>query len=167
MKRALPFFPFTWIVACAAFVRAADSNKLTVRVLDGQPIAARVSVVGSDGKPYAPAGSILRQPEGAAPYFYTDGKFVVTLPPGAARLELWRGVEYLPARVDVDLQSDTEIAVRLVRWSHLAEQGWYSGDSHIHLHTGGPIKVEIADALPGRARRRPELLQPLRLQQRG
>ncbi len=31
--------------------------------------------------------------------------------------------------------------------SHLAEQGWYSGDSHIHLHTGGPIKVEIADAL--------------------
>ena len=71
----------------------------------------------------------------------------MTLPPGAARLELWRGVEYLPARVDVDLQSDTEIAVRLVRWSHLAEQGWYSGDSHIHLHTGGPIKVEIADAL--------------------
>jgi len=147
LKRALAVRSLAWVVACAGFVRAADSNKLTVRVLDGQPVAARVSVVGSDGKPYAPAGSILRQPEGAAPYFYTDGKSSVTLPAGAARLELWRGVEYLPARVDFDLQSDTEIAVRLVRWSHLAEQGWYSGDSHIHLHTGGPIKVEIPDAL--------------------
>ena len=120
---------------------------LTVRVLDSQPIAARVSAVGGDGKPYAPAGSILRQPEGATPYFYADSKFVVTLPPGAARLEFWRGIEYIPVRVDVDLQSDAETAVRLVRWVHLAEQGWYSGDSHIHLHTGGPIKVEIADAL--------------------
>ena len=147
MKRALAVFSITWVVAWAAFARAADSKKLTVRVLDGQPIAARVSVAGSDGKPYAPTGSILRQPEGATPYFYTDGKFIVTLPPGAARLEFWRGVEYLPVRVDVDLQSDAEIAVRLVRWAHLAEQGWYSGDSHIHLHTGGPIKVEIADAL--------------------
>jgi TolB protein len=145
--RALSVCSLTWVVACAGLVCAEESNKLTVRVLDGQPIAARVSVVGSDGRPYAPAGSILRQPEGATPYFYTDGKFVVTLPPGAARLEFWRGVEYLPLRVDVDLQSDAETAVRLVRWVHLAEQGWHSGDSHIHLHTGGPIKVEIADAL--------------------
>jgi hypothetical protein len=133
-------------VAWAAFVLAADAKKLTLRVLDGQPVAARVSVFGSDGKPYAPSGSILRQPEGANPYFYTDGRFVLTLPPGTARLEFWRGIEYLPARIDVDLQSDAEITVRLVRWAHLAEQGWYSGDSHIHLHTGGPIKVEIADA---------------------
>ena len=147
MKRALFVCSLTWVVVCTGFVCAADLNKLTVRVLDGQPIAARVSIVGSDGKPYAPAGSILRQPEGATPYFYTDGKFVVALPPGAARLEFWRGIEYLPVRVDVDMQSDAETAVRLVRWVHQAEQGWYSGDSHIHLHTGGPIKVEIADAL--------------------
>jgi TolB protein len=147
LKRALAVCSIAWVMAWSAFARAADSKKLTVRLLDGQPIAARVSVVGSDGKPYASPGSILRQPEGATPYFYADGKFVVTLPPGVARLEFWRGVEYLPARVDVDLQSDAEIAVRLVRWVHLAEEGWYSGDSHIHLHTGGPIKVDVADAL--------------------
>jgi TolB protein len=147
LKKALTTCSIAWVVAWGAFVRAADSKNLTVRVLDAQPIAARVSVVGSDGKPYAPEGSILRQPEGATPYFYTDGKFVVTLPPGVARLEFWRGVEYLPMRVDVDLQTDAEIAVRLVRWVHLAEKGWYSGDSHIHLHTGGPIQVGIVDAL--------------------
>ena len=67
MKRALAVCSISWLVAWAAFALAADSKKLTVRVLDGQPIAARVSVVGSDGKPYAPAGSILRQPEGARP----------------------------------------------------------------------------------------------------
>ena len=119
MKKVLAVCCIAWVVAWAAFVLAADAKKLTVRVLDGQPIASRVSVFGSDGKPYAPAGSILRQPEGAIPYFYTDGSFVVTLPPGAARLEFWRGVEYLPVRVDVDLQSDAEIAVRLARWAHL------------------------------------------------
>jgi hypothetical protein len=147
LKKALAVCSVAWAVAWAGFARAADSKQLTVRVLDTQPLAARVSVVGSDSKPYAPAGSILRQPEGAPPYFYADGKFVVTLPPGVARLEFWRGIEYLPVRVDVDLQSDSEIAVRLVRWSNMAEQSWYSGDSHIHLHTGGPIKAEIADAL--------------------
>ena len=113
LKRVLAVCCIAWVVAWAAFALAADAKKLTVRVLDGQPIASRVTVFGSDGKPYAPAGSILRQPAGAIPYFYTDGSFVVTLPPGAARLEFWRGVEYLPARVDVDLQSDAEIAVRL------------------------------------------------------
>src|SRR5262245_26075727 len=97
VKKALTICFITWGVAWVASARAAESKKLTVRVLDSQPIAARVSVVGSDGKPYAPAGSILRQPEGGVPYFYTDGKFVVTLPPGSARLEFWRGVEYLPA----------------------------------------------------------------------
>jgi len=147
LTKALAVYSIVWIAAWAAFARATDSTKLTVRVLDGQPIAARTSIVGSDGKPYAPAGSTLRQPEGATPYFYTDGKFVVTLPPGVARLEFWRGVEYLPVRVELDLQSDAEIAIRLVRWAHLADQGWYSGDSHVHLHTGGPITVNITDAL--------------------
>ena len=26
-------------------------------------------------------------------------------------------------------------------------RGWYSGDSHVHLHTGGPIDVKVQDAL--------------------
>jgi hypothetical protein len=29
----------------------------------------------------------------------------------------------------------------------MAARGWYSGDSHVHLHTGGPIDVTVADAL--------------------
>src|SRR5262245_51536754 len=78
LKRAWAVCSIAWIVVWPAFVSAADLKKLTVRLLDGQPISARVSVVGSDGKPYAPAGSILRQPEGTTPYFYADGKFVVT-----------------------------------------------------------------------------------------
>src|SRR5262245_19514251 len=66
LRRALSVL--AWVVTCAVLTRAADSKKLTVRLLDGQPIAARVSVIGSDGKPYAPPESILRQPEGATPY---------------------------------------------------------------------------------------------------
>jgi hypothetical protein len=32
-------------------------------------------------------------------------------------------------------------------WIDMAARGWYSGDSHVHLHTGGPIDVTVAKAL--------------------
>ena len=50
------------------------------------PAAARVSVVGSDDKPYAPTGAALRQTKRGESYFYADGLFDVELPPGRARL---------------------------------------------------------------------------------
>jgi TolB protein len=37
--------------------------------------------------------------------------------------------------------------VQMHHWIDMAARGWYSGDSHVHLHTGGPINVKVADAL--------------------
>ena len=122
------------------------THRVTVRVLDGEEIPARVSIVGSDGKPYAPPGSILRNPEQSAAYFYTNGKFDVELPPGTAQLELHRGLEYVPATFTVDVGAPTDLRVNISRWSHMAAEGWYSGDSHVHLHTGGKLKVDMNDA---------------------
>ena len=69
------------------------------------------------------------------------------LPPGRARLNISGGIEVIPQTVSLDAGATTELTVQLPRWIDMAARGWYSGDSHVHLHTGGPIEVTPADAL--------------------
>jgi putative heme-binding domain-containing protein len=119
-----------------------------VRVLSANaPAAARVSIVGSDDKPHAPAGAAIRKTKRNEPYFYADGSFDVELPPGRARLNVSGGIETIPQTVTFDAGTTTELTVQLPRWIDMAQRGWYSGDSHVHLHTGGPIAMTVADAL--------------------
>lgn len=119
-----------------------------VRLLQGDaPAAARVSIVGPDGKPVAPTGAAVRKTARGESYFYADGSFDVVLPPGRVRLSVSGGIETIPQTVTVDAGTTPELTVRMRRWIDLADRGWYSGDSHVHLHTGGPIGVTVADAL--------------------
>jgi hypothetical protein len=111
-----------------------------------EPAAARVSIVGSDGKSYAPAGTAVRKTKRDEPYFYADGSFPVEVPAGRMRMTVSGGLETIPQTVTVDAGADTELAVPMPHWIDLAARGWYSGDSHVHLHTGGPIDVTVADA---------------------
>ncbi|MGQ0635214.1 MAG: CehA/McbA family metallohydrolase [Planctomycetaceae bacterium] len=124
------------------------ARKVRVRLLrDNAPAAARVSVVGSDQMPYAPSGAALRKTKREETYFYADGSFELTLPPGWARLNLSGGMETIPQQVAVDADGGATVTVHLHPWIDLAARGWYSGDSHVHFHTGGPIEVTVADAL--------------------
>ena len=66
---------------------ADPRRKARVRLLrDDAPAAARVSIVGGDGKPYGPAGAAIRKTKRDESYFYADGSFDVELPPGRARM---------------------------------------------------------------------------------
>ena len=134
--------------------RHADSNfgpgppKVHVKLLHNcAPAAARVSIVGSDGKPYGPIGAAIRKTKRDESYFYAVDSFDVELPPGHARLTVNGGVETIPQTTTVDAGSTTELVVHMKQWVDMAARGWYSGDSHVHLHTGGPIEVTVADAL--------------------
>lgn len=113
----------------------------------GRPAAARVDIVGGDKKAYAPADAAIRKTKREESYFYADGSFDVTLPPGRARLNISGGLETIPQTVVVDAAAATELTVHLQSWIDMAARGWYSGDSHVHLHTGGPIDVTTANAL--------------------
>jgi len=125
-----------------------ELKSVRVKLLrDDAPAAARVSIVGSDGKAYAPTGAAIRKTKRDVSYFYADGSFEVKLPPGRARLEVFGGVETIPQTVSLDPGGDDELPVQSGRWIDMAARGWYSGDSHVHLHTGGPIEVTVADAL--------------------
>src|SRR5205814_2388233 len=73
--------------------------------------------------------------------------FDVKLPPGRARLTISGGLETIPQTVAVDAAATAELKVHLQPWIDMAARGWFSGDSHVHLHTGGPIEVTTANAL--------------------
>jgi len=127
----------------------ADSPRNAhVRLLRHQaPAAARVSITGSDGKPYGPAAAAMRKTKRGESYFYADDSFDVELPPGRVRMKVSGGLETIPQTITVDAEAATELTVPMQHWIDMAARGWYSGDSHVHLHTGGPIHVAVADAL--------------------
>jgi putative heme-binding domain-containing protein len=125
-----------------------ESRRVHVKLVgDNAPAAARVGVIGGDGKPCAPAGAAVRNTSRGESYFYADGSFDVELPPGRARLNISGGAEVIPQSVELDPGANAELTVQLPRWIDMAARGWYSGDSHVHLHTGGPIGVTPADAM--------------------
>jgi len=72
-------------------------------------------------------------------YFFTDGRFQVRVPPGLTTLEIRKGYEYQPHHVTLTaLPRDTiDLKVSLERAIDMAEKGWYSGDTHIHMERTG------------------------------
>jgi hypothetical protein len=74
------------------------------------------------------------------PYFYTDGRFEVRVPPGRVTLEVRKGCEYSPCTLSLDLAAWDTVHVEAVLdpWIDMPALGWYSGDTHIHVErTGG------------------------------
>jgi TolB protein len=135
--------------AVSATAKASEPRRNAhVRLLhNNAPAAARVSIVGSDGKSYCPADAAIRKTRRDEPYFYADGSFDVELPAGRVRIVVSGGLETIPQMVTVDAEAATDVTVQMQHWVDMAARSWYSGDSHVHLHTGGPIGVTVADAL--------------------
>ncbi len=118
---------------------------LTIRVQDeaGLPLAARVSVTGSDGKPRpgaADAALMSHAPLGG--YFYLDGSALVYVPVGATTITVSRGFEYVPARLVVNVKRATTVRVTLSRLANLAAEGWFPGDVHTHARHG-PLDYDL------------------------
>ena len=119
-----------------------------VRLLhNNAPAAARVSIVGSDGKSYGPANAAIRKTKHDESYFYAEDSFDVELPVGRVRMTFSGGLETIPQTVTVNAEAATDLTMQMQHWVDMAARGWYSGDSHVHLHTGGPINVTVASAL--------------------
>ncbi|WP_422929621.1 CehA/McbA family metallohydrolase [Singulisphaera sp. PoT] len=138
---------FRLALADSSFEAEPQSNVNVSLVRSNAPAAARVSIVGGDGKSHAPEGAAVRQTKRNESYFYADGSFEVKLPEGQAKIELRGGIETIPQTLTIDGGKSTEMRVELKSWIDMASRGWYSGDSHVHLHTGGPISVGPAEAL--------------------
>ncbi len=125
------------------------SGVLRVRIVDdetGERIAARVYLRDAVG-PTWPAGTPIRVDVHGNTWFHADGSFEARIS-GKAAMRIVRGIEYEAADIDVVVGADRDVetTVRLKRWSHMAADGWYSGDVHVHLHYGGEYELTAADA---------------------
>ena len=83
------------------------------------------------------------QPDGS---FYVDGAFDVTLPPGAYRLRITKGFEYIRQEVSLNLAPAARVSreFRMARWIDMPARGWYSADDHIHLRRSPADDAKIA-----------------------
>jgi hypothetical protein len=66
--------------------------------------------------------------------FYVDGSYHASLPVGDYEVIVAKGPEYRISRTAFAVRAGKPrmIDIRLQRWTHMADKGWYSGDDHIH-----------------------------------
>lgn len=127
-------------------------NWVHVTVLDdesGRPVPCRVHFRSPEGIPYQPhghhdhlnsnldtwhmdIGGDLRL--GQVTYAYIDGRCQGWLPRGDVIVDVARGFEYEPLRTRVRIEpGQTDLTLRLKRWTNMNAQRWFSGDSHVHF----------------------------------
>ena len=129
-------------------------SELRLRTLaaDGKPVPTRISIVAADGRAYAPDDAWIHADDGfdrrnsrfETQYFHSPGEARVTLPPGAATITMWRGLENRIIKQTVRLKpSETqEIALTLqplslpANWS----REWLGADVHVHMNYGGTYR---------------------------
>lgn len=130
------------------FAFAGDAeHSVRIKIVGDRDSAARVTIVQADGTFIAPEGAIVRTTSHKQEYFYSDGEFTVRLPESPVRLTVASGLESIPRTLVIQANANAEVTVNLDSWIDSNAMGWYSGDSHVHLHTGGPLSVSISDAI--------------------
>jgi len=129
-------------------------GQLSISVLDesGHPAAARVFVVGEDGRAYAPDDAWMNADDNfvrserpfEAHYFHTSGNAELTLPAGQAEIEVMKGFEYRFERQTVTItagqESSLTIHLKPLGLPHEAGSHWVSGDVHVHMNYGGAYR---------------------------
>ncbi len=131
-------------------IRRAGRLEVSLRDKSGAAAAARCYLTGSDGLALAPVGALERMTLfRGEPYFYADGSFSVSLPQGAATLEVVQGIEMAPLKrvIPIEAGRTNRLELKLEPAWSLAEEGWYSGDVHIHANYIGGETMTPADLL--------------------
>lgn len=122
-------------------IHVADENH--------KPVAARISIVGADGRAYAPDDAWTYSDDGfdrevqkfETHYYQTQGEDQVTLPAGPAHITVWRGLEHrivhwtlkVPPNRTTPVHIDLEPIGMPVNWS----DHWESADVHVHMNYAG------------------------------
>ena len=131
-----------------------------VRVNDaatGQPTPVRIRFVDAAGVCRLPLGRLAEFATGAGEdvggqvrlggdaFAYIDGTCEVRLPPGPIHVEVHKGPEYVPLRLNVVL-GPGKISLRLTieRWTDERTRGWYSGDCRAHELSPHAARLEGA-----------------------
>jgi TolB protein len=126
-------------------------GQLRISVLDqsGHSTAARIFIVGADGRAYAPDDAWMNADDNfvrserpfEAHYFHSSAATAVTLPAGLAQVEVMKGFEYRFERQTVTIstgqKSTLTVHLRPLDLPNDAGSHWISGDVHVHMNYGG------------------------------
>lgn len=128
------------------------TGSLVVSTVDEQqnPIAARVSIVSSDGHPIAaPNSATFTDPQTGRTYFYIDGSESFIVPTGKYEIEAVRGpmTELKSISVRVRKAKSSNVKIELTRLWNSADAGYRSADFHVHLNGDGHHRATHDDAL--------------------
>jgi hypothetical protein len=112
----------------------AVTVKLDVKDFDGQATTARLTFTNAQGQVFPPQARRLAPDFFFQKHLYRPSGGTVLLPPGEFTMEASRGPEYrtVKTKVTIPAAKETTLAVKLERWIHAADFGYYSGDHHIH-----------------------------------
>lgn len=147
---------------CLSFCATLESATLSGKIVDsttGQIIPARLYVRSVAGAFYfakstIKAGSAIRYDKQRGPtcnerhVTLSAHPFQVKLPPGEYLLSAYHGKEYIPTNKTIRVgDKPREITLSLKRWTNMASQGWYSGDTHVHRLVKELPNVMLAEDL--------------------
>ncbi|MHB1079431.1 MAG: CehA/McbA family metallohydrolase [Prosthecobacter sp.] len=115
-------------------VSPAVTVKLDIQDFDGQATTARLTFTNAQGQVFPPQARRLAPDFFFQKHLYRPSGGSVLLPPGEFTMEASRGPEYRTVKTMVMIPSakETTLPVKLARWIHAADFGYYSGDHHIH-----------------------------------
>ncbi len=158
------------ILCLSLSVRISSAQQVTQRfqltgvVTDaetGELLPARVYLTDANGESwfvqsYDPQGTALPYREQWVPLAGSEElhttisahPFRVQLPKGEYTLVVERGKEYVPLKREFSVANHSiRLQLLLQRWSHLAADGWYSGETHVHRRIRELPNVMLAEEL--------------------
>jgi len=140
--------------------------RLRIRVVEdrgddvepGPTMPARVALVGSDGRAYAPEGAWLQSDDSfdrasqafETSYFDCPGTCYVDIPKGRAMITAWRGLDFQPTHFEFDGSDGLTLhllPLELPDWAPKRAQA----DLHVHMNYGGHYKANT-ETLSNQAR---------------
>ena len=139
------------VVKDRKYLQPMGDLKIVIRDEKGDPISARVSVLGADGRAYAPEGAMMHADDGfdralqkfETHYFHTDGKDELVSPRGEATVTVWRGMKYAAETRKVTIgkgKSTLDVALRPLDADGVFKD-WVGGDPHVHMNYGGAYRM--------------------------
>lgn len=131
-----PKYTFAFLVLAALVAPStrapAAGGELTLTVVDpqtGRPMPCRMHLSNEKGRPQRAAKTLFYDD-----HFVFPGTVKIKLPRGTYHFVIERGPEYLERKgyFVMDNQAKDDKTVELNRACHMADEGWWSGDLHVH-----------------------------------
>jgi hypothetical protein len=133
-----------FIVGCGARINAAETIQFNVSDSVGKPVACRMHLANENGEPQKAAGQPFWHD-----HFVCSGPVAVELEPGRYRWQIERGPQWSRAggTLKVKVGEPATVDVSLARIASLQDEGWYSGDMHVHRPVDEIQRLMMAEDL--------------------